>query len=42
MIAGQIVLYLGLAILVAAMLWNHWKAAHEHWKPEHGENDDPA
>jgi hypothetical protein len=28
MIAGQIVLYVGLAILIAATLWNHWKAAH--------------
>ena len=26
-IAAQIVLYVGLAIVIAATLWNHWKAA---------------
>jgi hypothetical protein len=28
MIAASIVLYVGLAIVIGATLWNHWKAAH--------------
>jgi hypothetical protein len=28
MIAAQIVLYVGLWVILAATLWNHWKAAH--------------
>ena len=28
MIAASIVLYVGLGIIIAATLWNHWKAAH--------------
>jgi hypothetical protein len=28
MIAGQVTLYIGLAIVIAITLWNHWKAAH--------------
>ena len=28
MIAGQLTLYIGLAIVIAITLWNHWKAAH--------------
>jgi len=28
MIASQIILYVGLWIILAATLWNHWKAAH--------------
>jgi hypothetical protein len=28
MIAAQVVLYVGLWIILAVTLWNHWKAAH--------------
>jgi hypothetical protein len=28
MIAGQLTLYVGLAIIVAITLWQHWRAAH--------------
>jgi len=28
MIAASIVLYLGLRIVIAIAVWNHWKAAH--------------
>jgi hypothetical protein len=28
MIAASIVLYVGLGIVIAVTLWNHWKAAH--------------
>jgi hypothetical protein len=28
MFAAQLVLYIGLAIIIAITLWNHWKAAH--------------
>jgi hypothetical protein len=28
MIAWQLTLYIGLAIIIAITLWNHWKAAH--------------
>jgi hypothetical protein len=28
MIAGQLTLYIGLAIIIAITLWQHWRAAH--------------
>jgi hypothetical protein len=28
MIAAQLVLYVGLAIIIAITLWSHWRAAH--------------
>jgi len=28
MIAASIVLYVGLGIIIAMNVWNHWKAAH--------------
>jgi len=28
MIAASIVLYVGLGIIIAMKVWNHWKAAH--------------
>ncbi len=28
MIAASIVLYVGLGIIIAITVWNHWKAAH--------------
>jgi hypothetical protein len=28
MIAAQLVLYIGLAIIIATTLWSHWQAAH--------------
>ena len=28
MIAAQLVLYVGLAIIIAITLWQHWRAAH--------------
>jgi hypothetical protein len=28
MIAASIVLYVGLGIVIAVTVWNHWKAAH--------------
>jgi hypothetical protein len=28
MIAASIVLYVGLGIIIAVTVWNHWKAAH--------------
>jgi hypothetical protein len=28
MIAAQLTLYIGLAIIIAITLWQHWRAAH--------------